>query len=113
MADSEFIKAWNPGNAAFQKAAGEDFMVAKGAKTGRYTAISIDEMKTGALSKPGGVIGDNTVVLYVSNEIMDRSGIVKDTTILVVRGERVRVNEIAVDDDDSSSLFCGTTGLSV
>ena len=80
-----------------------------------FRAIEIDDVTTEMQAMPGGKFRNVSVVLHVRLEVFTASA-VADSSVITVRGDRVRVNRIEKDGDDARALYCGpaqinTSGL--
>lgn len=80
-----------------------------------HKAIEIEAVTTEMQAMPGGRFRNVSVVLHVRFEVFAQSG-VRDSSILTVRGDRVRVNRIDKEGDAARVLYCGpvqinTSGL--
>jgi hypothetical protein len=104
---SEFIKAFNHGHVAFRASKGEEFALHSGAKV---MAIEIAELSAQEVAKAGGKLADNTVTLHVMKS--DMTGIV-DGTRIIVRGKRLRVDQIIDSGDSSVMLIAGPAGVKI
>jgi hypothetical protein len=71
-----------------------------------YKAIEVDPVTTEMQAMPGGKFRNLSVVVHVRLEVFTSSG-VADGSILLVRGDKVRVNRIEKDGDAARVLFCG------
>ena len=116
MPDSEFIRAFNQGNATFAKTCGEDFEVepipgqpGKGVP-GTYTANSIDDLTTGQQGVPGGTMEVNQVHVYLDKQLRTKAKITEGS-ILRVRGSRVRVASFGDAGDNKIVAICTKVGL--
>ena len=117
MPDSNFITAFNEGNAAFAADCAEQFEIMEGGGKslgipGTYWATTIDDLVASSSVAPGGFKGENTNVLYVNDSVIEASQM-QVGCILRVRGERLRVNSFGKDDDDTQIVNCGGTGLRI
>jgi hypothetical protein len=107
---SDFLTAFNFGNAAFGASCSETFVVAKNGNPGEYAAINIEDMEGSSLVAPGGLNGDNNIILFVTRTVVATARI-EEGTILVVRSKRVRVKSITDEGDDTLVINCGTAGV--
>ncbi len=109
-----FFTALNAVTPAIEAMAGEPFSVIRNGIPGEYRAISIDEIEADSPhAMPGGRFHGITVRVFTWDSVMFAAKITSDT-VLLVRGQRVRVtnNPVASDDGDNTVTFeCGPVGI--
>jgi len=111
MADSEFIKAFNFGHAAFRSSKGEIFTVVSRAGqviSRDILAIEIAELTAKEVTAAGGKYADNTVMLEVFKS--DRQGLV-DGDKVIVRGKRLRIDGVVDSGDNKVTLIAAPAGV--
>src|SRR4051812_19974884 len=75
-----------------------------------WPAIEIDTVDASSRATPGGKFKDVSVSVLVAQSVVVASG-VKDSDIVMVRGERVRVGHFRREGDASVWLDCGPAGV--
>jgi hypothetical protein len=104
------MDSFNLGNVALASVLAETFEVVRNGIPGSVTAVSIDDLTEQNSTVPGGSIGENTVIIYVTKADVAAFAI-KDGTVLRVRNRRVRVAAIGDDGDNLNALTCSTAGI--
>ncbi len=103
---SGFYDDFEAGLTDFQNTAGEPW------KFGNLElqAIEIETITASVAAMAGGKFKDVTVTVNVFHKIVVSSG-VAEGSVIVVRGERVRIKEISNDGDGTRTLLCGSPGV--
>jgi hypothetical protein len=104
---SPFIQAFNTGHTAFRKSKGEEFTVVGGQTV---NAIEIAELTAQELARAGGKYADNTVTLHVFKSDL---GTIADGVKIIVRGKRLRVDQILDSGDNSVMIMAGPAGANL
>lgn len=105
-----FIENMDRANTAFGAVATEKFQLVRTGNVGEYDAISIDELSSSTPVTAGGLRGENDVSVWISREVINISGVVEGS-VLVVRGKRVRVVKISDEGDNTPMLQCASAGV--
>jgi len=106
---STFTDGMDDANIAFGVDAGEEFTVVRGGNPGTYTAISIDSLTAGSIVAPGGFKGETKTIIFLRDTVLAASGL--DTgSVVIVRGERGRISDIAKDGDNTLVLSVESAG---
>ncbi len=106
-----FAKAFAPADATAEKIMGELWQL--GGPMGQsYPAIHIETISEKSELRMGGILRDCNIALEVRNDVLLASGVV-DGSILLVRGQRVRVREVRQGITDTKFLYCGPVGVAV
>ena len=106
---STFTDGMNDGNLAFGVDAGEDFQVVRGGNPGTYTAISIDSITANTVVAPGGFKGDVKSIIFIRDTVLAASGL-EQGSVVIIRGERGRISDIAQDGDNTLVLSVESAG---
>lgn len=101
------MDAWNPSLDAAEQIMGTAFQH----KGTDYKAVSIEPVTFEQRSTPGGKFSNATVTVMVRKIFSDAAGMAVIGQILMVRGQRVRVQEFDDDGDNSVLLICGPAGV--
>jgi hypothetical protein len=104
---------FNDFNAALEQAAvefGESWAIVGSVVT--WPAIAIDTVEASTQATPGGKLAVTKTAVLISRKTELESG-VKEGTIVVVRGARLRVGPIRREGDASCWLECGPAGIDV
>ena len=115
MIDSIFVNAMNAANSAFAAIAGETFEIPAGARLGvpgTYSAVNIDDLTAETAVAPGGSANEITLALFVKRSVIATAGIV-ESTILVVRGRRMRVGPVVDEGDSTLIINCKQATISL
>ena len=105
---STFFDDFNAALPDMQAAFGEPFIFA--GQTGQ--AVSVDVLEKTLSVMTGGRFENATVTLTVMAADVTRLGI-NEGSIIVVRGQRVRVYSMPSDGDDTITLNCGPAGVNL
>jgi len=73
-------------------------------------AVSVDALDTAVNPMPGGKFRDGSVSLVVRNEVFQDSA-VKYGDVLIVRGEKMRVDHISNEGAGTRTLICGPAAI--
>jgi hypothetical protein len=118
LSDS-FMGGFNQGNDAFGAVCHESFVVEQkqsGSQNpglaGTYQANLIDDLDSGEQGVAGGKLALNKVNIYLPKIVVDQAQIGQGS-LLVVRGQRVRIKEVHDQGDNEYMLDCDKTGVSV
>lgn len=109
MEDSPFMAAWNPSLDEGERIMGAPFKY----EGTDFTAVAIEPVTFEQRSTPGGRFNNATVTIVVRKTIASAGGFAIVGKLLTVRGQRVRVNELDDDGDDSYLLICGPAGVEI
>lgn len=99
----------NDANIAFGVDAGEEFTVVRGGNPGIYTAISIDSITANTVVAPGGFKGDVKSIIFIRDTVLAASGL-EQGSVVIIRGERGRISDIAQDGDNTLVLSVESAG---
>lgn len=106
---STFTDGMNDANLAFGVDAGEDFEVVRGGNPGTYRAISIDSITATVNVAPGGFKGEAKSVIFLRDTVFTASGLFAGS-VVIIRGERGRIADIAQDGDNTLVLSVESAG---
>lgn len=77
-----------------------------------YEAVSIDKLSISERGMPGGKFQDVNTLMVVRNKVVQQAGL-KDNTVVLALGERLRVAGLEKEGDDSTIVLCGPAGVEV
>lgn len=109
---SIFTDNFDRANEVFATVTGEQFELVRNGNVGVYDAVSIDDIQAGTFISPGGFRSENNVLVHVSRTVLLASA-AQNGSVLIVRGERVRIGNIVDDGDNTVHFQCGASGVKI
>ena len=75
-----------------------------------FVAIDISNLTVEDTAQPGGKFQDATATILLLQSVVTKSG-VKEGSIVIAYGQRLRVHRIGKGGDNSTELICGPVGV--
>ena len=108
-----FFEAFNASNDEAQRVMGEPWQLVGADGIGiDYQAIDITNLSVEDTTQPGGKFQNATATILLLQSVATRSG-VKEASIVVAYGQRLRVQRIGMGGDNSIELICGPVGVKI
>ena len=106
-----FFESFNASNEEAQRVMGEPWQLVDAEGSAQdYQAIDITNLTVQETTQTGGKYQNATATILLLKSIVTRSG-VKEGSILIAYGQRLRVQKLGLGGDNSTELICGSVGL--
>jgi hypothetical protein len=108
-----FFEVFNASNEEAQRVMGEPWQLVDAEGVAQdYQAIDITNLTVQETTQQGGKYQNATATITLLKSVAGRSG-VKEGSVLISYGQRLRVQRIGMGGDNSIELICGPVGVRI
>lgn len=108
---NDFFKTFNASNEEAQHVMGEPWQLIDAEGIAQdYQAIDISNLTVEESTQQGGKYQNATATIMLLQSVACRSG-VREGSVVVAYGQRLRVQKLGLGGDNSIELICGAVGV--